>query len=160
MVPSRAVHHVLALLAVVATTGGSDVAAQSVLTADDHAEIQQLYASYNLTIDSGDADAWADTFTPDGVFGNSEGRAALVEFAKGFHETQQGHARHWNTNIHVTPTEDGAVGTCYLLLWNVGSRPASVIVSGIYHDTLVKTDNGWRFSSRRADIDPPADSGQ
>ena len=150
----------LPFMLVLTLVGVSVSEAQSPLTAEDHAEIQQLYARYNLAIDSGDAEGWADVFTADGVFGNSEGRAALIEFANGFHEGQGGNARHWNTNIHVTGTADGAEGTCYLLLWNVGVRPATVIVSGIYHDTLVKTAAGWRFTSRRADIDAPAAGGQ
>jgi len=146
----------LALAVTLLGIGGAQ--AQGILTAADYAEINQLYASYNLALDAGDAEAWADVFTEDGVFGNSEGRAGLVEFATGFHGQQQGNARHWNANVHVTATADGAEGTCYLMLWNVGTRPASLIVSGIYHDTLAKTAKGWRFTSRRVEADGPAQS--
>ena len=96
----------------------------------------------------------------DGVFGNSEGRAGLVQFAEGFHAQQDGHARHWNNNVHVTSTAEGAEGTTYLQLWNVGVRPQTIIVTGIYHDTLVKTADGWRFKTRRVEVDRPADGGQ
>ncbi len=149
---------VLAAVAVLAMVGTAS--AQTALSADDVAEINQLYAQYNLALDRGDAQAWADTFTPDGVFGNSEGRDALVEFAEGFHKQQAGNARHWNTNTRVTATADGAAGTTYLQLWNVGARPHSIIVTGIYHDTLVETADGWRFKSRRVEVDQPADGGQ
>ena len=68
-----------------AVAGVGSAAAQQKLTAQDYTEIDQLYARYNFSIDSGDAEGWADTFTPDGVFGgNTEGRAALVEFATNF----------------------------------------------------------------------------
>ena len=68
--------------------------------------------------------------------------------------------RHWNNNVHVTSTAEGAEGTTYLQLWNVGVRPQTIIVTGIYHDTLVKTADGWRFKTRRVEVDRPADGGQ
>ena len=88
------------------------------------------------------------------------GHAGLVEFAQEFNEQQNGNARHWNSNIHITQTADGAAGTCYLMLWNVGVRPAEIIVTGTYHDTLVETSDGWRFKSRRLEADRPPASGQ
>ena len=151
----------IALLSSLVAVLGSGVAhAQGGLSAEDHAEIVQLYATYNLALDGGDAQGWADTFVEDGVFANNTGRAALVAFAEGFTEQQAGHARHWNTNIHLTKTADGAAGTCYLMLMNAGARPHSVIVTGTYHDTLVKTSDGWRFTSRQVEPDPAADNGQ
>ncbi len=90
--------------------------AQKQLTAEDHAEIRQLYATYNLALDGGDAEGWADTFIEDGAFGDTEGHAALVGFAENSGEQQNGNARHWNSNIHITKTDDGAAGTCYLMV--------------------------------------------
>jgi actinorhodin biosynthesis protein ActVIA len=129
--------------------------AQTRLSADDQAEIHDLYAHYNLVLDAGDAEAWAATFVPDGRFGNSVGHDALVTFATNFHASNPG-SRHWNTNILVTPTADGAHGTCYLTLWNVSVRPPTITVTGIYQDELVKTPNGWRFKSRVVTTDRPA----
>ena len=127
------------------------------LTADDYLEIQQLYAQYAHTLDLGDAEGWADTFTPDGVFGNSKGRAELVKFAEGFYN-RGGSARHWNSQVLITPTAEGADGSCYLLLVDTSSQPASITVSGIYQDKIVKTPNGWRFKTRVATIERPAGS--
>lgn len=129
--------------------------AQAALSADDLAEIHNLYAHYNLMLDAGDSEGWADTFTDDGTFGNSQGRAALIQFADGFH-ARTPNSRHWNTNIEITATAEGASGTCYLILWDVGTRPRSIIVTGIYHDTLVRTPDGWRFKSRVVETDPSA----
>ena len=147
---------VLALVFAVAGTA----AAQSKLSADDYAEIQQLYIKYSRAIDAGDAEGYADTFTADGVFGNSTGRAALIEFAKGFHESNQGRTRPWNNEILIEPTAEGADGSCYLSLYNTGTRPQTLMVTGIYRDKLVKTSSGWRFKSRTVEVDQPADSGQ
>ena len=56
---------------------------------EDRDEILQLLYRYNHAIDNGDAEGWADTFTPDAVFdaaGNlMSGREALVAFAASVH---------------------------------------------------------------------------
>ena len=145
----------LVLAAVLALIPAAAAQAQGALTADDVAEIQNLYAQYNLLLDGGDAAGWADTFVEDGRFGNSQGRAALIEFAEGFHESNP-QSRHWNTNLRITRTAEGAAGTVYLMLYNVGVRPPTVTVTGIYQDVLVETPAGWRFQSRQVQIDRPA----
>jgi hypothetical protein len=145
----------LALAAAIALMSSASAQAQGALSADDMAEIHNLYAQYNLLLDAGDAEGWADTFVADGRFGNSQGRAALIAFAEGFHESNP-NSRHWNTNLHLTPTSEGAAGTVYLMLYNVGVRPPAVTVTGIYQDVLVRTPAGWRFQSRQVQIDRPA----
>jgi hypothetical protein len=126
------------------------------LTPQDFAEIQQLYAKYNQALDAGKAEAWADTFTPDGVFNKTNvGRDALITFAKNFYEQGGGKRRHWNTNLVLTGTSEGADGSVYLTLWDVGNRPATIIVTGIYEDKLVKTKDGWRFKNRVVNADTP-----
>lgn len=142
----------LALAAALTLIPAATLEAQASLSADDMAEIHNLYAEYNLMLDGGDAEGWADTFTEDGRFGNSEGRAALVTFAENFHASNP-NSRHWNTNVHVTGTGDGAAGTCYLILYDVGQRPPGVTVTGTYNDVLVRTSDGWRFQSRQVTID-------
>ncbi|MCB1672868.1 MAG: hypothetical protein KDI29_17205 [Pseudomonadales bacterium] len=44
-----------------------------------------------------------------------------------------------------------------MILWNVGTRPQSISLTGTYADSLVKTPNGWRFKSRRVTLDSPTD---
>jgi hypothetical protein len=130
---------------------------EGTLTPQDYNEIQQLYARYAQTIDAGDADGWARTFTPDGVFGATKGTEKLVEFARGFYQRFKGGARHWYNQILITPTPEGAKGSCYLMLFDVGTK--AITTSGIYQDTLVKTAGGWRFKERVTIVDkasPPA----
>jgi hypothetical protein len=126
------------------------------LTADDYAAIQQLYARYNHAIDTGDADTWAGTFTPDGVFNNTtKGHDALVAFVKDWKDKKNDERlRHWNTNLMITPTADGASGAVYLMLMNISVRPAVPATTGKYEDVLVKTAQGWRFKSRVVHADP------
>ena len=128
------------------------------LTAQDFVEIQQLYAKYNWTLDSGDAEGYASTFTPDGVFNNNVGHDAIVKFAGTFHGGMGSHVRHWNTNLLITPTSEGASGQVYLVLVDFGTKPASIVTSASYSDELTKTAQGWRFKKRatKGDTAPPA----
>jgi bifunctional aromatase (cyclase/dehydratase) len=127
------------------------------LTPEDYNEIHQLYARYNIAIDKGDAEGWAATFTSDGVFGNSKGRDALVLFIHEWRDKRDGaNRRHWNSNLVVTPAADGnATGSVYLMLIDIGVRPPVIALTAMYEDTLVKTQQGWRFKTRAVRPDPP-----
>jgi hypothetical protein len=129
------------------------------LSTQDYFEIEQLYAKYNHAIDSGDGVAWADTFTADGVFRKTTvGHDALVKFVENFSKSSGGAFRHWNSNMTIVGTADGADGSVYLMLWNVGAKPQAIVATGIYIDKLVRTPTGWRFKNRdiKSDAQPAA----
>ena len=128
------------------------------LTTDDLVEIQQLYAKYNWSLDNGDAEAYAATFTPDGVFNNNTGHDAIVKFAQGFHAGLGSHLKHWNTNLMITPSAGGANGQVYLVLVDYATKPPSIFTSATYADELVKTPQGWRFKKpqTKTDVAPAA----
>ncbi len=125
---------------------------------EDIAVITKMVADYNHMIDSGQAEAWADLFTDDGQFDPGlmpaiAGRAALVEFASGLPVMIPG-ARHHITNLSVDVDGDRATATAYLQLWMKGEDgSASLAMSGIYDDELVRTATGWRFSKRAMKAD-------
>ena len=145
----------VALVFVASCVSVHSVEAQE-LSAEDHAEINQLYARYVQAIDFGDAMAWADTFTPGGSFGDSvTGRDALVAFAERYHAENGSEPRHWYSALVLTPTADGAEGRCYAVTFNSSTR--SLMWTGTYKDMLVETSGGWRFSSRQLTIDTTAD---
>lgn len=132
------------------------LAAAEPLSPQDHAEIQQLYAKYNHAIDSGNAEEWAATFTADGVFNNRfTGREALIGFVNNW-KVNGTSRRHWNSNLTVTASGQGAKGSVYLMLLDVGVKPAAVMATGVYSDELVKIADGWRFKSRAVKMDAPA----
>jgi ketosteroid isomerase-like protein len=132
------------------------VLAASNLSAQDYMEIQQLYARYNAAIDGGDAEAYAATFTPDGVFNNFSGHEALVGFIKTWRERLNGaNRRHWNANLLISGDGKNATGSVYLMLLDVSTRPATIAATATYTDTLVKTADGWRFTKRETHGDPP-----
>ena len=148
----RSVWTYLAALALVVSWGAVSPLSAEELTAEDHAAIHQLYARYVQAIDFGDALAWADTFTPDGSFGDSvTGREALIAFAEQYHEENGDAPRHWYGALVLTPTADGAEGRCYAVTFN--SRARSLMWTGTYRDALVRTADGWRFSSRHLTMD-------
>lgn len=122
------------------------------LTTADYVEIQQLYARYAHTIDSGDGEGWADTFTPDGAFNDVQGHDALKAIPARAFEGSGGAQRHWNNQVLIEPTAEGARGTCYLVLMNTAVSPPAMR-TGIYTDRLVKTADGWRFKERVAKFD-------
>lgn len=132
---------------------------KSSLTADDYIEIQQLYARYNMAIDSGDAEGYAGTFTPDGVFNTFNGHDALVGFIHRWRDNMKGaNMRHWNTNLAINGTPEGASGFVYLLLVDVSVRPPAITTAAKYEDQLVKTPQGWRFKKRvtKGEAPPPS----
>jgi ketosteroid isomerase-like protein len=128
------------------------------LSTDDQLAIQDLYARYNHAIDSGNGDAWARTFTPDGTFASGAntfaGTEQLTNFAKGFASRMK--ARHWTNNLVIEAADGGAKGTCYLMLLRLtpGEQPpAAVMTTALYTDRLVKTADGWRFTNRSVTAD-------
>ena len=81
----------LSVTAVVAFAAAGSAAHAADLTTQDYIEIEQLYATYNHAIDSGDAEAWAATFTPDGSFNTRfTGKEGLVGFIKMWREKMDG----------------------------------------------------------------------
>ena len=143
---------VLALIGIAVVSGGSWIYAQQkggkALTPQDYMEIEQLYAKYNWTLDSGDSEGYASTFIPDGVFNTNVGHDAIVKFATGFHAGMGSHVRHWNTNLLLNATPDGATGQVYLILVDYGTKPPTIATAATYSDELVKTGQGWRFKKR------------
>jgi uncharacterized protein (TIGR02246 family) len=133
--------------------------AASGLSAQDYFEIQQLYARYNIAIDNGDAEGWAATFTPDGVFNTFSGHDALVGFVKTWREKLNGATRkHWNNNLQITGTSREATASVYLILVDFSTKPPSILTTATYTDSLVKTKDGWRFTKRttKGDVAPSA----
>jgi SnoaL-like domain len=146
-------------IALGATATATAAGATGVLSAQDNVEIQQLYARYNIAIDAGDAEGYAATFTPDGIFNQFAGHDALVGFAKMWREKLNGATRkHWNNNLPISGNAKEASGFVYLMLVDIGTKPASILTTGTYTDSLVKTKDGWRFTKRttKADVSPAA----
>ena len=150
------------------------VPAEGHFTAEDYIEIQQLYHRYGWAIDgtgtvsgapgaapatveekaAAAGEAWADCFTPDGVFewdgSTYAGRDELAQFAANVYTRSAGTVRHWYTNLVITPTQEGARGQVYVLAGSDDDEgPPQFSIAGMYwNDVIVKTPEGWRFRHR------------
>ena len=120
------------------------------LTADDHMQIQQLVTRFGYAIDSGanDGAMFADLFTEDGVYGAAKGRTQLATVARTHPDGAAN--RHFVTNVIVRPTDRGATGTQYELMFAVGQdgNQSAIARTGRYEDTYTKTPAGWRIQKR------------
>jgi hypothetical protein len=137
------------------------------LAPQDYIEIQQLARKYAWALDGGDnyGYAYADLFTPDGVFvgmnqgpeGRSyQGRDVLAGLAR----TPAGgpnNQRHFMMNHVIVPApRQGAgqpataTGRVYVVMLDIGipGRPNAVSHGGHYEDVYEKTAVGWRFKKR------------
>lgn len=120
------------------------------MTNDDITEIQQLIALYAHAVDAPDQAMFPQVFTEDAVFdarptgwGLIEGREAIAAwFARG----KPPHPPSHNTmNVHIY--EEGGETKVRSKWLSIDRRDGSM-VSGDYHDVVVRTPEGWRIRSR------------
>jgi uncharacterized protein (TIGR02246 family) len=133
---------------------------------EDRALIEDLQARYLFALDFQDPQAYADTFTEDGVLdygaGQIKGRKAIGEMVTGMKErTKQQRekdaalrpsaGRHSITNIVISVNGDKATSVAYWShMGNANPERKSVVNSfGHYEDELVKVNGQWLFSKRK-----------
>ena len=102
-----------------------------------------------------DADAFGGYDS--GSFGNMQTWEALREF-EAHHVGEGGMAngkRHQATNLLIEPVSATEVRVTHdLIVLEVAGEPG-IIATGRYNaSVVVKTDKGWRFKSRKLDVDP------
>ena len=61
--------------------------------------------------------------------------------------------RHVNGSFIIQATKEGASSRAYYVLLDVTARPPTMIGSGYYEDTFVRTPLGWRIQHRKLFID-------
>ena len=135
------------------------------LTAEDKLDIHELAARYARAVDSREAEAWADTFTPDGVFesmrvGTHRGRDALVKFATEFWTgpdcAQWRGGQHWVGNIIIEGSREEAQLFCYHIMFMPrGPDQVEAVIMAAHDDRLTIHDGRWRFKRRKVLPWPP-----
>ena len=151
---------------IVAASSGVWVYAQQknappMLSPQDYLEIQQLYGYYTRDVDPGSERDASWLYSPDGTFefrGQKQvGQKALQEFYARVRKGQMFGIRHLNSNFLLLPTPEGARGTAYMVQVErrEAANPITVTLFGVYHDTFVKTPEGWKFKSRVLRQDGP-----
>lgn len=123
---------------------------------EDRLAILDLFAEYAWAYDVGDAEAYADTFTSDGILADdaglrAEGRAAIIEVVRYFFDIRGTNIwQHQNDHLRMF----GDFHRCTVFsYWAVleQSRETGLrqIVSlGWYESECVKVTGIWRFASR------------
>lgn len=143
------------------------------LTAMDYIEIQQLVNRLNFALDycTNGGRAFADLFVDGGQFIIDQGdgktttrrtRDELIRLAGGpdcasRKSPPSSYILHLAESLVIEPAADGARGTSYAIYPASKGRylnPETVGQLGIYHDEYVKTSEGWRFRSRRHEVNP------
>jgi hypothetical protein len=132
------------------------------LSPQDTLEIQQLYGYYTRDVDPNSERDASWLFTADGTFETPQGlklsgQQQLKEFYEGLRKRQSFGIRHLNSNFLLHPTPEGARGTAYMIQVERrdSSKPIAVTIFGVYHDTFVKTAEGWKFKTRVLRQDGP-----
>ena len=151
------------MLAAVVATRAQNRNRPPALTPMDYVEIEQLNAEYGHYIDTGEDQgyAWAGLFTPDAVFTRQNGdkyigRERLAGLGRTIGRRGPKALAHFATNVWIQPSPDGAVGQVYAVIIRFPDdkmdeddpRPVDVKLGARYHDTYVKTAQGWRFKTR------------
>ena len=150
------------LMAMVVST--SLAAEKDMVRAQDRVEIEQLMWNYIHALDSGNAEAYAALFTPDGQFGRGanaiKGREALRKMVSDARqkldaENQSGKKRtrmfHVVTNPHIEFIDkDHARFHAYWM--GVFATGGSVTSAGREVNELVRVNGQWLISVR--DVDP------
>jgi len=122
----------------------------------DRAAIVRLTARYCWALDTRDWDRLADVFTPDAVAELGmvcRGLPAITERVRDALEPLAA-SQHTVSTHDVDVDGDRAWSRCALVAQHVGrgADEAKFLVGGSYHDELVRTDDGWRISSRRLEV--------
>ena len=125
------------------------------------AQIQELSFTYGISRDKNDHDTYANTFAEDGrlvLYGQvASGRDEIRARAAGSNDNIRMHFLTTH-KIEVLDSEN-ATGTFYVTVYSA-PRPESLephervptkgpSTMGIYHDTYVLTEDGWKFAERR-----------
>lgn len=123
-------------------------------------EIVQLAHAYAAARDSFDGQAYANVFAPNGKFhfGGEifEGREAIAARVPPKSEAT-GPMMHFVTTSHIEMTSPTtATGQHYGIAYlgefsadgTVGPVPGKLASRGIYHDSYVLTDEGWKIAER------------
>lgn len=129
------------------------------LPTEDRHEIEDLFARYSWALDTGDPEALAMTFTPDGriieeVFEDPdiwEGRAGIRALGRHYMSSPNfpGRQHHVTMPVYTPDGPDRCHVRSFVFVTEVhGEPPMELRFSGYYVDEIVRHDGAWLFASR------------
>jgi len=143
------------------------------LSAEDRIELYELYSRSTRLISNRDIDGWLELFTEDAVFflpgisemgvpdmqmsGHEELREFITNTIEGKFDPSIGlepgtKKRYLVGNIMLDAAGEGeAAGSAYffLIIPGKGGGQPTMLGTGIYDDSFVKTDKGWKIKRRK-----------
>lgn len=136
----------------------SATAAEQLVGETDNAQLSRLVNEHAWRVDNGRADTAHELYIDDGELTlppeTLRGRDALRAWGRQIVDNTP-----WRTIRHVCGNmrfvydgDDAAIGTTVLTVFMVAGEQASTTVPfsvGEDHDRFVRTEQGWRFASRR-----------
>ena len=114
----------------------------------DREAIRELPLKYCQYIWNKDAPALVDLFTEDGTYGDSKGRAGLVEVYTRACTSPLNPHPFIHSHVFEMHGPDRATGNCHLDL-RITVDGKSILAAGHYDDEYAKVDGTWKFRSRR-----------
>jgi 3-phenylpropionate/cinnamic acid dioxygenase small subunit len=120
----------------------------------DEDQIRNTLARFCQTLDDRRFVEWSETFTEDGVFGRSDGRAAILKMIQGGELATQPELRrkHTVTNAFIEVHGDTADASSDLVMLDQVSGGPWTIRVGRYTDKLARQPSGaWLFTRRQLD---------
>ena len=127
-------------------------------SADDRLDIIDLLARYWQTVDSGDTEGFANTFTVDGPLENytgiTKGRAALAPWLDAYGPNRAGN-RHYSVNPRIMKVDDNTATVWSYMVVLAVTEPRKntphVAAYAAFHDRIVRVDGQWLFEHRLMD---------
>ncbi|MFC9839521.1 nuclear transport factor 2 family protein [Rhodococcus sp. NPDC127530] len=129
----------------------------------DEAAIVRLYQEYNHSIDRGDAELWASTWSENGVFEHPtrtyRGHDELAAFVRNRTAASRSHPvtdqQHWNADLRLVSDGTHVAGSCRLLVSarDRESGTAVVVTTGSYSDIVTRVQDRWIFVQRSLVVD-------
>ena len=127
--------------------------------AADRAEIVELSARFDNSLDSEDAEKFASVFIPEGelvgFWGTSKGPEAIKQSHAFMISTFAKDKRHVVTNHEITLNGDRATMFCYLTVFDRNSL--AVTGTATFTDELVRHNGEWKFARRTLSADRNVD---
>jgi hypothetical protein len=121
------------------------------VSTDDRVEAFDVLARYCWYVDEGDGEAWADLWTPDGVFAGAashpiRGREAFKQIAA---SSLGGAFRHQHSNLFADygETENDLIVRGYNLVTSWLNEP-QLVSMGVARYHLIRSGDTWKIKSK------------
>ena len=125
--------------------------------------IENLIYTYAERIDAGELESVAELFREAAIVAPAQdshvaGYAAVLamyqQACRIYEATGTPQTKHLTTNVIIeVDGDEGRARSYFTVIQATEALALQPIISGRYHDTFVRSDNGWRFEERKMFVD-------